>query len=1451
MRSIARHRFVSLWWNGLLMSKSTSKSLRAAPPRRFENYVLTRSTAASVNLSSIDDPKFLPCSPGSAELSSADPGAGYVNDAISTPINIGFDFSFDGITYKKFVACTNGWMALVDPTSATFLSSEVLSDSAWINSGIRPTFTKAHVLLAPWFDDLRNAASDTTQITTFSVAKNTRIIKGLEAHPLYLNPTQYGVKYFTDVRSLGGRRLIVRWTSLSDFSNPSTLLRFECIIYENGKIEFRYAPRQAINLTTQAGAAEDATIGIFMPNGTNRFRDFSPGLGYRDFARTLFNLGGAVSSSYSDTADAHTVGYTVNLKPYIHWPGLDAAGAMFSFIPPSNRRRVLPRKDIRESDSTISLPTVRRTGDERVGGGTWSFDDRRSPVYRTASGSSGGVVVNYPTTLQRFFGDSEPDIVGRQDLFSNGIEITGSTVKHALDEFLNVKMKRSIEPFNEHKRFEQSPVGSTDPFFMTGSSLESTGLGFQSSLRSKTQIKITLPVNINCSMPTTTSSIYYYNKRASCWNVPQASSYIIGTSSTTNNSGFARGDMQSPVNDAANYRVLEDARGFGPIGNLICSGNHTRNGAFDQSNPNIATVFSQEALAVALTSEYPKTITVNESYKATDDELIRLPISQPFLIEKAVIEVPFAAGDGWFKDLTTSFSPIETLAGSNSAFDFAGPGVTFALFNQTNFDAARSRRDLILTGVATHRLDDRSEIVFSTFPPLTAAYHIRPVGFRAYNATPAAIITPASSSANGYTFTGSITMNCEAQIANGVILRLYNGETGEETSFVRSASIDFFHTKELSLYRNASIGSSRKISFASINNMGRGNTGSEPSGRSIFGKEFSTYTFDNSRGKIANPFYLTGSNPVTLAGFPPQFLQAINAGDTFRFQAAIPLESKIPSPYLVRPGDTLIFAVSKMRPYFYSTQAASPYTSGSIVHDVQLLSGAINITLYGSLVADSHEFHDTLNQPLSSDAVHEIVVGNEPVLDQFETNYFDCYSSGTYDSYMAGNMISTVLKPNGSLGFVTGTVQGYVSGAFRSIGGRSRIFTKTSARFAPTPGTSEDDFNKSLSFRLQPYSEKSGILRVNQSFDNTERYWDSLMPGINECFSADGSAIVINNDGTDDGAVEGKIDQSSKIGYIRFNFNVDPSHYIIDDPISINNNWTFAYPFEPRYSRVARQLKIEKSFTANYKIVDSGAITTVRIPTRALKGFYFGPTGTTLPAVPAIESTKLANHEVTASNGDWARSFEYYLVDTDVGGTKSIDGYQVTSSAGISDSLKALYGFGDLNNIVRSRHQATSGTLMNGCNHFADFRLQKGDEKIEGNSNWWGFSPIIRGWKHGVISAFPTYTRAYFRQGRYGQFRDMLEQRQYSKFYQTFDKGTKFFGSRPGQRDGVVTVKFVDSSGKITKPENTWSSNLSMESTSSVPFFDGESKNRPTVNTTTLNASLVAINSNPFNLFSL
>ena len=191
-----------------------------------------------------------------------------------------------------------------------------------------------------------------------------------------------------------------------------------------------------------------------------------------------------------------------------------------------------------------------------------------------------------------------------------------------------------------------------------------------------------------------------------------------------------------------------------------------------------------------------------------------------------------------------------------------------------------------------------------------------------------------------------------------------------------------------------------------------------------------------------------------------------------------------------------------------------------------------------------------------------------------------------------------------------------------------------------------------------------------------------------------------------------------------------------------------------------------------------------------------------------------------------------WVIDVNLSG-KNTFGYYVTGSAGRDDMARALFGFGDRNTYYNF------STALLGTNHFVDTRDVEGPHPDGVSSvydnNLFRVSPRIRGWRYGVHSGLPTYSKAYFRRGRFGQFRDMLEQRPYAKYYRTVDAESDTITGR-GLQPGAVTVTFLDpASGRLTAPDNTWSSNLHQECTSSMPFIEDTPTNRPVIDPTILN----------------
>lgn len=102
------------------------------------------------------------------------------------------------------------------------------------------------------------------------------------------------------------------------------------------------------------------------------------------------------------------------------------------------------------------------------------------------------------------------------------------------------------------------------------------------------------------------------------------------------------------------------------------------------------------------------------------------------------------------------------------------------------------------------------------------------------------------------------------------------------------------------------------------------------------------------------------------------------------------------SPYIIMPNDKLIFGWQA--PLNYRRISA-----GSDTSYITLL-GNSKLKLFGSLIQNNKEFHEGLNQYLTSDSVYE-TIGNDSVLDQFQL---------TTRGELTGSILSEVFTNEGS-----------------------------------------------------------------------------------------------------------------------------------------------------------------------------------------------------------------------------------------------------------------------------------------------------------------------------------------------------------------------------------------------------------------------------------------------------
>lgn len=355
------------------------------------------------------------------------------------------------------------------------------------------------------------------------------------------------------------------------------------------------------------------------------------------------------------------------------------------------------------------------------------------------------------------------------------------------------------------------------------------------------------------------------------------------------------------------------------------------------------------------------------------------------------------------------------------------------------------------------------------------------------------------------------------------------------------------------------------------------------------------------------------------------------------------------------------------------------------------------------------------------------VIGNEPVLDQFDIFYEASYYGSTQDEYITGSLLNSVTNAAGERQFLTGE--------------RGRVFSKLYANNAPsipsTYGSEVVNRIPSLSFRGIPQSSKVSrtAYRLIQSYDANERFYDSCLPKFSDCLNADGvQPWFINNLSPTLLSPYNNV-ETNKVANIIFNFpGKDRSLEGWDKDPTVNNDWTWSYPYEARYNPNNRNVSVKESLglesttlSADLTFVDLkdvytrlgefwetsvtssfevGSINSIRRNTinsfrMILPGNNEGGTNSLLQTLSSPYSGSNGYRYILPTTYEkmGARSSYGYslLIPSDVNlssyadhsfltpyGAPNPGNELLTSSLYLSDSVKILFGFGDLNTVTYS-----------------------------------------------------------------------------------------------------------------------------------------------------------------------
>lgn len=317
------------------------------------------------------------------------------------------------------------------------------------------------------------------------------------------------------------------------------------------------------------------------------------------------------------------------------------------------------------------------------------------------------------------------------------------------------------------------------------------------------------------------------------------------------------------------------------------------------------------------------------------------------------------------------------------------------------------------------------------------------------------------------------------------------------------------------------------------------------------------------------------------------------------------------------------------------------------------------------------------------------VIGNDPVLDQFDIAYGASFYGTSQDDYVTGTFLKVVYDDEGVATFNTNTTRGLV-------------FSKLYADSQPAMGlsTAEISVNPYAAFREIPWSTKvSNMLRLTQHIDGVERIYDTCLPSLRESLSADGSepwVVEHQNPSNNDYFLSPKKKfPTSKNCFMLFN-DIKGGRNLTESR-GINNTWTWSYPYEERYNPERRFLKVETQIRniENVKLVQrfrpdigyqefySGTPKVMNYLTPIFAGNY-NSGSKQVAAAPGGRDTlrgtfNLPTGSVRDTRFDEVLGYSYTITaDSDY---SSLPTTVVTSSAVPSDVIKALYGFGDVNTI--------------------------------------------------------------------------------------------------------------------------------------------------------------------------
>jgi len=593
-----------------------------------------------------------------------------------------------------------------------------------------------------------------------------------------------------------------------------------------------------------------------------------------------------------------------------------------------------------------------------------------------------------------------------------------------------------------------------------------------------------------------------------------------------------------------------------------------------------------------------------------------------------------------------------------------------------------------------------------------------------------------------------------------------------------------------------------------------------------------------------------------------------------------------PSPYLLFPGDELVIGLdagisfvpvsgsndnsntSTLSSAVFSKQYSAPPGlpgSGSLCEIsgsfLKILPGEASLTLFGSMVTDNKERLFELNQNLTSNNIHEALHFDNPVVDQFQLYSSEEIEGAFIDNIIVGSLGTQNLL-TGSIVNLTGSSQGgflggntrttdpthyqsssfpFERGAYGSYGNGGRINYFFQTRGFPTEGG-----KRTKGFWTSPlYQEKTpasdrlwpddrwgmrhwnvGVskglnhgpsLRFFSISDFSERYFDTLMPDATDYAERSGIQYQFDEKSQIINMWSGLNDEWPSGGIViegaGCQFNESSSFSSTTGRVSSNK---YAFP----YRHMSKPRVISQDITL-------GGRSTIQNP-----GSYFND-GSLAPLKirpPDVSPSSSAEFGPASSRVVYGTILGSAVGLSDHTNPLSIQVHPLINSIGDPVAVNSILFRKGYDFAFRDYFDIFNGPLP-------PLHLIVPDGGVNIFRLWYNRGPgASHAFSYGIMNTRAQHSQAVFRSDRYGQFRDMLEQRKNGKFFYQDDSSVRpnrlipasLSSQGEGESDPVVTCYFVDwrDGMSIISPYSTDSSNMSTEATSSCPYIDGIALNR-------------------------